>query len=67
MLSRLTVFLYLALAIAATARASPMDHGGNNTAPDSDQPIMKLDKAIVVGTTTGSVTSFRGIPFAQPP
>ena len=30
-------------------------------------PTVTLDQATVVGVTNNSVTSFRGIPFAEPP
>lgn len=30
-------------------------------------PTAILDKAIVIGTTNDSVTSFFGIPYAEPP
>ncbi|TCD66642.1 hypothetical protein EIP91_001110 [Steccherinum ochraceum] len=41
---------------------------GNNT-PDisSVAPTIVLDKGTFVGVSNGNVTSFRGIPFAEPP
>ncbi|KAI0794098.1 carotenoid ester lipase precursor [Fomes fomentarius] len=40
---------------------------GATTSVKRSGPSVKLDKATVVGTSTGSVESFLGIPFAQPP
>ena len=35
--------------------------------PRTESPSVKLDKATVVGTTTGTVESYLGIPYAKPP
>ncbi|KAI0794097.1 carotenoid ester lipase precursor [Fomes fomentarius] len=40
---------------------------GAATLPRQNAPSVKLDKASVLGTTTGTVESFLGIPFAKPP
>ncbi len=40
---------------------------GAITADGSTAPTVQLDTATVVGTQSGSVDSFLGIPFAQPP
>ena len=31
------------------------------------EPTVQLDRATVIGSTNGSVTSYMGIPFAEPP
>ena len=50
----------VALGIAtATVLASPTSY----TTP----PVVTLDKGTFIGTSNGSVNSFLGIPFAQPP
>ena len=33
----------------------------------ADAPTVLLNNATVIGNTNGSVTSFKGIPYAQPP
>lgn len=64
MRSRLAIFLELALALTAVVHASPLgDYSLNST----NVPTVKLDSAVVIGNTTGVVTSYLGIPFAQPP
>ncbi|RPD58843.1 carotenoid ester lipase precursor [Lentinus tigrinus ALCF2SS1-7] len=54
MLSRLYFFLQLAAVLSVTT-AIP------------SAPTVKLDRATLIGSTNGSVTSFMGIPFAEPP
>ncbi|KAI0742072.1 alpha/beta-hydrolase [Daedaleopsis nitida] len=59
--ARLVAFLELAIALAlGTVVASPAILRG-------DAPNVQLDHATVVGVTNNSVTSFTGIPFAEPP
>ncbi|KAH9919460.1 alpha/beta-hydrolase [Epithele typhae] len=53
MFSRLTTFLSVAMLL-------PSPWSKTATRPD-----VKLDKATIIGTTTGNVTSFLGIPFAR--
>ena len=55
MLTRLAVFLELALVFKTSLAAPP------------PAPTANLDNATVVGYTNNSVTSFMGIPFAEPP
>ena len=38
-----------------------------NTSSSASGPTVTLDQATVLGTTNGSVTSYIGIPYAQPP
>ena len=38
-----------------------------NTSSSASRPTVILDQATVLGTTNGSVTSYIGIPYAQPP
>ncbi|KAI0699628.1 carotenoid ester lipase precursor [Cerioporus squamosus] len=58
MLSRLAVFIQLAVALGGAVAARSSSVAG---------PTVTLDKATVLGTTNGSVTSYIGIPYAQPP
>ena len=32
-----------------------------------NEPTVKLDSATIIGTRTGSIDKFLGIPYAQPP
>ncbi len=53
--SRLYMFVQLALFL------------GNALAASAVAPTATLDDATVIGYTNNSVTSFMGIPFAEPP
>ena len=55
MFSRLVVLVQLAFLLGATVTSA------------SPPPTVKLDNATVIGNTSDSVTSFTGIPYAQPP
>ena len=41
--------------------------GASVVLPRASNPTVTLSKATVVGTVNGSVESYLGIPFAQPP
>ncbi|RPD58729.1 carotenoid ester lipase precursor [Lentinus tigrinus ALCF2SS1-7] len=64
MLARLTFFIQLALSLQAGSTAAASSASSSSAAPG---PTVTLDKATVLGTTNGSVTSYIGIPYAQPP
>ena len=67
MLSRLAIFLQVALAFTPVVHTSLTSGHDDCPATPTGAPTVRLDKATVIGTTDEDVTSFHGIPFAQPP
>ena len=68
MFVRLFLFLQLALLLAPVAHTSPTNTWDKRAASvNATVPTVKLDQATVIGSTSGVVTSFRGLPFAEPP
>ena len=68
MFPRLSLLIHVALAIASTVHESPSISKRTLAAINTeDAPTVKLDKATVIGNITNNITSFYGLPFAQPP
>lgn len=51
---------FFALALVGVTLAAPLEHR-------TTTPTATIENGVVVGTTSGGIDSFSGIPFAQPP
>ena len=61
--AQLMAFLRVTLVAVCAATTTVLAAPTTYTTP----PIVTLDKGTFIGTSNGSVNSFLGIPFAQPP
>ncbi len=61
MFARLAIFVQLAATLGSAVVSSAVLNG------TPAGPSVTVDNATVLGTTNGSVTSYIGIPYAQPP